>query len=213
MHSLNPGKPDDIYDASYWGPEHSHSTLREQVFNIDEYAVDGVTKAQFVCRKLESAPRGSVLEIGCAPGIMLRRLAEMPFGHVHGIEFIGMVGSAKEIREIGQFQGPLTFTNFPEGFRDRLQFSAVVALDTFEHSFTPELFLHRCWELLEPGGVLLLMLPIMGENFNPRMFHPVEHVWLHTEKWMRDALEEVGFGEIEFDRWTHGHETVRAKKL
>lgn len=208
-HSLKPEDPAKIYNVEYWSEKHHHSTMREQVYNIEEHKENGLSKAEFIENLIADRVPSKALEIGCAPGVMLRRLRKLGL-EMTGVEFSQSMES--EIRSIGEHTGELVFGPFPTVDLPRDHYNLVLAMDVFEHSFFPELFIWKCSDVLREGGKLALMVPLMGEGFNERMFHPAEHVFLFTEKWMREALENFGFKDAKFDRWCSGHETVVATK-
>lgn len=204
----------DLYTADYWTHERGHSTLKEQAYNIDEFMVNGSSKAQFVIDRIEVEERGAALEIGCAPGRLLLLLKGIGrFRNVIGIE--ANRAYEKEIREIGCFGGDLLFGFFPEvtlpGWVER--FDYICALDVFEHSWEPEAFLEECYRLMKPGGQLFLMLPLASKDLEERFFHPSEHVFIHSQPNLLVMLTEAGFGGFKVDRWTNGHDTVSARRI
>lgn len=212
-HSLAAQPPWEIYGHDYWSG--THSTIRDQVYNVDEHLEGGFSKNAFMLAHITDKGRGMALEIGCAPGKLMQRLREdSGFRCVFGIDTDPAY--CVDMVEIGGSGGPFLFGYFPEvaAILPDAMFDLVISCDVIEHSFTPEAFLRECYRLLKPGGQLLLMCPILmdGEAFDVRFLHPVEHVYLHSQNNLAALLQEAGFEGIGFDRWCLGHETVSARR-
>lgn len=180
---VNPGSIDYV---NYWGGE--HSTLEEQVYNVNGYVYNGITKTEAIYKHIKS---GSVLEIGAAPGEFLRYCKHK--GHAtYGIcpendPFI-QSHSQSEI-----------FTGYFTDYNSRKRFDNVVAMDVFEHIENGTEFLNHAVKYLKKGGKVIFMLPILDDCKDiDKMKHP-EHIWLYS----RSHLESMGFNE--FDTWADGH--------
>lgn len=213
-HSLTAPPPEQIYSKDYWSEKHGHSSIEEQVHNVEVHTENGVSKNQFVIDSIE-ATGFEALEIGCAPGCLLKRLeADSGFENVIGIE-VDAAYSRSIVDNAGD-NCDLHFGYFPaitKKWFDDKSFSLIIGLDIFEHSHEPEEFLKECHRLLKPNGQLLLMLPLRtpDESLPERFFDPIEHVFLHTEDNLTLMLADVGFMEIKMDRWTAGHDMVSAR--
>lgn len=205
-----------IYSDDYYSPKHNRSTIEEQVYNVETHKENGVTKNDFVIERLSPSSFEGALEIGCAPGSLLKRLRIFGFKRVVGIEVDERYDP--NIRAICDVGPELIFGFFPEVtelvFR-KPTFSAVIALDIFEHFFDPKAALMECNRIMVPGGQLFLMLPLLipGVGLDDRFFVPSEHVYLHSDVHIRELAEEAGFGNIHLDEWTGGHNSVSAIKL
>lgn len=211
--STNSLPPELIYTGDYWTHAKGHSTIEEQVWNVDGHREGGKTKNEFILERIEVKDRESALEIGCAPGkllLLLRGIAG--FDRVVGVE--ACAGYERDIREIGCFGGELVFGLYPTctATVQPEEFNLIVALDLFEHIHEPEEFLTESARLLKQGGQLLLMLPL-AEECHDRFFEPSEHVWIFSKQHMANMLWESGFALTGFDLWTAGHSTVSARKL
>jgi SAM-dependent methyltransferase len=208
--------PEEVYTADYWTPERGHSTLEEQVWNCEEYLNEqGVSKNDFLLNRvlLPQTQRGDVLEVGCSPGALLVRLRQFGFKRVYGVDLCSSLTD-----EAWKAVATLYFETFPGPIvrgLDAGSFDLVIASDVFEHSHRPHPFLLECARLLDKGGQLLMMMPVVGldaAEMPERMFHPVEHVWLHSADNLTAMLGSVGFHSMTYDRWLPGHETVSAIK-
>jgi SAM-dependent methyltransferase len=211
-HSLTAVAPEVLY-SDYWSGESGLSTLLDQVYNVSIHKENGKTKNEFVLDKIAPPDKDLALEIGCAPGCLLRDLKTFGFQFVVGIE--GDPHSKTIIRKCGH-EGSIVFGLFPQVSAETKvspdSTSLILALDVLEHSFQPKAFLAECASLLKSGGQLFLMLPLATCILPKRFFHSVEHVYIHSRQHIRELLLEVGFRKIRMDAWTAGHETISAYK-
>lgn len=213
-HSLKALPPEEIYGKDYWGERWKHGTIKDQNYNVEKHLEHGVSKNDFVMNLIWTQDYSAALEIACAPGSLLRRLAER-FETVVGIEVDPAYAS--EIREMAGPKPMLLFDYFPEpDLLAKESFSLIIGLDIFEHAHEPEAFLAECARLLKRDGQLLLMTPLLGAflgELPARFFHPIEHVYIHSYENLFHLLMDAGFGGVRTNRWTAGHETVTARKL
>ena len=204
--------PEQIYTADYWNGV-DRSTLADQVYNVDGHLEGGQTKADFVMERIQFSEWA--LEIGCAPGVMLKRLKQAGFRHVFGMETNESWES--DIREVSGPDVNIVFGFFPpyiSGVSGQW-FDLILALDILEHVADPEAFIAECARLLKPGGQLFIMTPMPSHvvELPERMWNSVEHVWLHSHRHIMTLLRDSGFTDFTFDRWVAGHETASARKL
>lgn len=209
--SIDWAKPVELYGPDYWSHDAGHSTLAEQVHNVDVHAENGLTKNQFIVSLIDGTRRSSCLEVGCAPGILLKRLLDCGFSEAVGIEVDRRIEG--EIRTIGSFTGEIVFGVFPQCTSQMSgnRFSHVVCMDVFEHSEEPNEFMRECRRLLKPGGQLLVMSPILvpGVSMLERMFNPKEHIFIHSEQHMRSMASDAGLTTDRLlVRWAEGHECM-----
>lgn len=208
-HSLSAADPRELYSNDYWSGK--HSSIWEQVWNVDMEQINGVCKNRFVLDRIESN-RESCLDIGCAPGRLLYWLTYAArFKEVIGID----PGPPENIRLAGCFHGTLLTGLFPEITKDlpKNKFDLITGLDVFEHTPFPEEFLEECHRLLKPGGQLLLMLPLAdGLLGGSNMFAPQEHIFIHSKDNMIGMLKTRKFNNWKFSRWTEGHDLVSSRK-
>ncbi len=207
--------PDDYYAADYWSHKKGHSTLHEQIFNIEVHRERGVSKNDFVSRFVTVLDREAALDIGCAPGCFLSRLQRrFRFDRVVGVEIDPAVEGV--IRSIGAFNGELLFGAFPAVTADLPDESMnlVVGLDVFEHSAEPEAFLAECFRLLKPEGELILMMPLLypHDDTAAGMMAPGEHMYLHGWLNISALLNDAGLLHVCSGQWARGHELVVARR-
>ena len=197
-------KPEDIYYNDYWSPNMNHSTIHQQVGNV-------VEKNGLVKNALTKIEPKKVLEIACAPGILLGDLSE---------EF-KCTGIEIDERYKNDIQGlakdsDLHFGFFPEvtGNWESEQFSNIIALDVIEHIEDGKGFIEECHRLLVNDGRLIIQAPMILEDglYEERMFHEIEHIWIYDINHMKDMLIEQEFKIVSVERFVLGHEQIVAEK-
>lgn len=197
-------KPEDIYYNEYWSPKMNHSTIYEQVGNV-------LDKNVLVKKALTKIEPKKVLEIACAPGILLGDLSSE--FKCTGIEIDERYKN--DIQYLAQ-SADLHFGFFPEitGNWESNQFSNIIALDVIEHIEDGEGFLEECNRLLVEGGRLIIQAPMILEDgqMEEHMFHEIEHIWIYDINHMKEMLIEAGFTIVSVDRWKVGHEQIVAQK-
>jgi len=206
-HSTSPLPAKTLYeDMPYWGDGTGRSTLSQQLSNVTCTDECGISK---IDRVMQFVPkRGkNVLEIACAPGELLNRLLDRNF-QVFGIEpserYIDFICKQAPGAYIIQGYFPqVTKTNKGDAF------DCIIGLDVMEHIDDYESFLNEIHRLLIPGGVGILMSPIIYEDGLCRStdFIPQEHIWIFTKKFLQPYLESK-FSKVEFRRWVIGHEVI-----
>ncbi len=214
-HSRVAPRPELVYTADYWSHERSHSTLEEQIYNVNEYAENGKTKNDAILDSITVTGRNAALEIGCAPGSLMKRLnRDAGFAWVCGIDAPQM--DHKAIREIAGSEGGCITTVsgfFPTDTLARAEerFDLIVSCDCYEHSHEPVEFMAECARLLKPDGELILMLPLAFDDMPERMWDSQEHVYLHSLAHMEQLIEGAGLRLTKISRWTAGHEIICAR--
>ena len=197
-------KPEDIYYNEYWSPKMNHSTIYEQVGNV-------LDKNVLVKKALTKIEPKKVLEIACAPGILLGDLSSE--FKCTGIEIDERYKN--DIQYLAQ-SADLHFGFFPEitGNWESEQFSNIIALDVIEHIEDGEGFIEECNRLLVEGGRLIIQAPMILEDgqMEEHMFHEIEHIWIYNIEHMKEMLIQSGFTIVSVDRWKVGHEQIVAQK-
>lgn len=137
-------------------------------------------------------PAGTeLLEIGCGHGEGLLAARDRGFA-VTGVE-ISPHAAAVANRRLGAGTVELALPH-------RL-FGAVLAADVIEHARDPEAWLAQVYELLRPGGVLMLITPSL-DSWTRRLMrrhwmeYKTEHLYYFGALSMRRLLEHGGFADI-----------------
>jgi 2-polyprenyl-3-methyl-5-hydroxy-6-metoxy-1,4-benzoquinol methylase len=192
LHNTTPF-PRENYLHNYWDESRGHSTLADQRHNCEVIKNEkGLTKVASV---LQYCKPGSILEIACAPGSLLKIAREKNW-EVEGCEpdeaYAGQISEyAKAPIHIGFFED-IDFGRV---------YSNVVALDLLEHLEDGETFIEKALSLLEDGGRLILMLPML-DTCRLQDKHE-EHIWLYTREYLTEWLNPTIF-----DEWYPGHTII-----
>jgi len=211
FHSINPLPPNEIYEEKeYWGDGSGRSTLEQQVSNMTCTDECGISK---VDRVLQFVPKEAktVLEVACAPGILMKRLNELGKSCI-GIEpcdrYIPFIASQARLSAVVHGYYPQVFTK-----EAKEQFDCIIGLDVMEHIEDFDGFIEATHRLLKPEGTAIFMSPIIyADGFiHGRDFISDEHVWLFSRTFLDEYLKEI-FSKVEFFRWVVGHELVILKK-
>ena len=192
-------KPLDYCNDPYWGVD-GKSTLEDQRYNLEQHMnANGISKVDYALRRCVGT---KLLEIGCAPGSLLRVARE------RGFEAVGIEPNRAYVEEIENHSGCQVIEGeFPVAF-PMWKFDSIVAMDVLEHVKDPEAFVSAALKLLNPGGRLVLMVPALLEDglFREQDMH-FEHLHLFSEGHLREWLNP-----IEISRWELGHETIVVEK-
>jgi 2-polyprenyl-3-methyl-5-hydroxy-6-metoxy-1,4-benzoquinol methylase len=197
-------KPLDYCHDVYWGVD-GKSTLEDQRYNLEEHLnADGISKVDYVLRRCVG---DTLLEIGCAPGSLLRVARE------RGFDAVGIEPNMSYIDAIIAHSGCTVLCGlFPDVLSVPLlaghSFDSIVAMDVLEHVDDPEAFVAAALAVLKPGGRLILMIPARLDDglYREQDMH-FEHLHLFSEKHLREWLNPV-----EVSRWERGHEVIIVEK-
>jgi 2-polyprenyl-3-methyl-5-hydroxy-6-metoxy-1,4-benzoquinol methylase len=197
-------KPLDYCRDEYWGVD-GKSTLEDQRYNLEQHMnADGISKVDYV---LQRCVGDKLLEIGCAPGSLLRVARE------RGFDAVGIEPNMIYIDAIIAHSGCTVLCGlFPDVLSVPLlagrSFDSIVATDVLEHVKDPEAFVAAALNILNTGGRLILMIPARLEDglFREQDMH-FEHIHLFSEKHLREWLNPV-----EVSRWELGHEVIVVEK-
>jgi 2-polyprenyl-3-methyl-5-hydroxy-6-metoxy-1,4-benzoquinol methylase len=146
--------------------------------------------------------RGRLLDVGCSCGYFMQVAAASGF-EVEGLEFSGAA-----IAAANSSVRPHIICSSIDAFDGNRSYDLVTAFDLIEHVPRPKNFLRKVRQLLVPGGWLAMSTPDAGHflrcmmrSYWP-MLQPMQHLTIFSRRGMRLALEEAGFGDIEFERAT-----------
>lgn len=193
-------EPSSIYLDNYWSHEKNHSTIDEQVANV-------LDKNELVKAAITDIEPKRVLEIACAPAILLGQLS-------YHYDTVGIeIDSQYEQNMIKH--SPLSdfhFGFFPEITKswEGNSFSNIIALDVLEHVEDGNAFIKECNRLLVKDGVLIIQAPLtLEDGIEPdAMFHVIEHIWIYSIEHLKELLLSNGFEVTGISRWKVGHEQV-----
>ncbi|MBN2006825.1 MAG: class I SAM-dependent methyltransferase [Anaerolineae bacterium] len=144
---------------------------------------------------------GRILDVGCGDG---RRLAEMKKcgWDVLGLDLDPAAATfAHDTFGISVQVGTLEEANFPTE-----TFDAVIASHVIEHIFDPISFLTHCYEILKPGGRLVMVTPNSKSTghwsykANWIGLDPPRHLHVFSQESLRLAAQKAGLAQYKI--WT-----------
>ncbi|MEA2237862.1 MAG: hypothetical protein QOC81_2586, partial [Thermoanaerobaculia bacterium] len=137
---------------------------------------------------------GPVLDVGCGRGLTLHFLREAGYQPV-GVELSPLAAShARDRLGLDIRTGDFLAQAFPSE-----HFEAVIFWHSLEHMADPARALQRAWEILKPGGLLVVAVPniasIQAVSAGREWFHlDVPRHYVHfSARGLRDALRQRGF--------------------
>lgn len=183
--------PTPLYGESYFkGEEYLNYPGEKAIFTQNFIG--------YLRRLKRYAPKGRLLEIGCAYGFFLE-LAQR-YWDVRGIDV-----TPSGVRHAQTLVGPsATLGDYLDLPEERDTCSVVCLWDTLEHLAHPVKTLAKAARALKPGGVLALttgdidslMARLRGERW--RLIHPPTHLFYFSRRTLERALRSMGLEVIEF---------------
>src|SRR5262249_15294401 len=149
--------------------------------------------------------RGSVLEIGCGPGLMLAAFQWQGW-RVLGIE------RDERLAAIARSHGVEVTTTPIEELSEDAQFHVIVMFNVLEHIDAPMPLLRECARRLQPGGRVIVSLPNFAswqaQIAGPYWFHldPPRHLTHYTPETLRATLERAGLKLLSIDHVSVEHD-------
>ena len=157
----------------------------------------------------QEVSRPTALDIGCGNGYVASRL------HALGFIVAGVDASPDGIALARQAYPHVRFevASIYDDLRAHLgqgDFGLVVSSEVIEHLYFPRKLLQRAFEILRPGGTLIITTPYHGylKNFALSLcnkwddHHTVHwdggHIKFFSERTLKAALEETGFVDVQF---------------
>lgn len=186
--NLRPPTPESLKGLysldSYW-------RLRQRVHGIppiekraELYRSDGRLGYWMDLIKHYGPRSGNVIEIGCAPGVLLSDLKD------RGYRCTGVEPSASVVEWIRHNTG----VEVQEGLFPGIHLppcDLLLAFDVAEHTADPVGFWCGMAKVLQPGGVAIVQTPIECSNYaqpfktRPEFFDGLEHLYLYTDTSVR----------------------------
>ena len=156
---------------------------------------------------------GQVIEIGCAPGVLLAELSERGYSCT-GVEINN---------DVAEWMRNSTDLDIRSGFFPGVELprcNLFLAFDVLEHSPCPVEFLKNAAERLLPNGVAIIQTaidryvyqPPFGTRFD--MFDDLEHLFLFTDRAMMALAQAAGLEIVSLNEtlWLGGEACILRKR-
>jgi len=144
-------------------------------------------------------PIKSLLDIGCAIGVLLDEAKELGI-QTRGIDISnGAVSYAKKHHLSVSLD---TTESFRKKGRHNQEFDVITALEVIEHEKYPVMMVRNIYAMLRPGGIVILTTPNFHTVFRTLMgdlwvgYQHREHLWFFTPDTMKKLLQKAGFSDI-----------------
>lgn len=178
-----------LYGADYFHGGEYADYLREE----DELKHNFEARLKTLLELTPSRRAARLLEIGCAYGFFLD-LAQRYFTSVQGIDIAEKpVAWAREHLGVNALAGDFLTADLGEPF------DIVCMWDTIEHLKAPDLYLARCAEIINPGGLLAITTGDAG-SLNARLrgrkwrqIHPPTHLHYFSAATLSRLVDKYGF--------------------
>lgn len=173
----------------------------------------------------EMIPKGRLLDIGPGLGTFLRLSKERGW-QPRGLD-ISQFGAAhiERVHDV-----PMTVGNLCESDLEKGSFDLITFWDSIEHVAFPRQDLTRAFELLRPGGVVLMTtdnFDCLVANIAAAMYrmsfgkitYPVGRVFIDknfayfTEASLRDMVTEIGFVDLKVEKMEYPIDKIRLSLL
>ncbi len=209
-----PSEFKDLYSLKfYWRYVQRYHGYPAIESRVKEYKRDGRLSFWLGLIAKYGPLQGTVVEVGCAPGVLLAELK------ARGYKCVGVEPDADTacwIKEVMNVEVKSGF--FPDV--DLPRCDLFLAFDVMEHVPDPLRFVEGISKLLNPGGVTIIQTPVerygyeppFGEKFNDA-FNEFEHLFLFTNKAMEMLACHSGLEVVTLNErlWLH-HEICVFKK-
>ncbi|MBK8477980.1 MAG: class I SAM-dependent methyltransferase [Opitutaceae bacterium] len=157
------------------------------------------------CRQVKAArlakqltPGGVVLDVGCGDGSFLSALGGCGDFELHGLELDGLAARrARRDPRLHLHLGDLLAAGYP-----RERFDLVTLFHVFEHLAEPKRTLTELYEIVKPGGSVVLSFPnagsVQAQLFNGDWLHldPPRHLFLLDPQTAEREFRRAGFSVI-----------------
>jgi SAM-dependent methyltransferase len=165
---------------------------------------DARMRAFFEQHVLPRAPGGSLLDVGCGGGALLRIATALGFDAL-GFDLSPAAVAACEAKGLRAVAGDFLTHDF-----GAQRFGLITCWDVLEHLPDPRPFVERAHALLEPGGWFVAKVPLHGEvsvravASIPRLAGPVLSVPVHVQFYTRHSLDGLLGDRFAPKRWIEG---------
>jgi len=185
----NPICKDTIHEDLY---KHSKFNYADQTDNLTVTYLDALGTV------LARLPKDAkILEIGCGNGFVLKALLERGYKNLSGIE----PSQDAVLKADNRLKNRITADVLREGLYQDESFDFIFLFQVFDHIPDPIGFLNICYNLLFPGGNILvinhdlksLSSRVLGEK-SPII--DIEHIYLYSKETIKKVFVKAGFNPL-----------------
>jgi SAM-dependent methyltransferase len=200
-----PTEPTAIYQANYYQNEGGKGGYSDYLATMKANSQTFRRRLLAAQRKLGSdvasatlRERPLLLDIGCALGDCLLEAKKLGWENPLGLEVSEYAVEFARSRDLLVFRGDL----FNHPFQPN-SFDLITLQDMLEHTTNPLSQLEAAYQLLKPGGLILITTPnvegILAKILRSFWYHykPGEHLTYFSFNTINLALEKTGFFQIE----------------
>lgn len=199
--------------GNYWQTRQALKSLPTIGDRAVRYKLDGRLQLWLDLIGKYGPATGHVIEIGCAPGVLLTELSARGYSCT-GVEISN---------DVAEWMRSSTGLDIRSGFFPGVELprcNLFLAFDVLEHSPCPVEFLKNAAEQLLPNGVAIIQTAIDRYDYQPPfgsrfdMFDDLEHLFLFTDQAMTALASEAGLEVVSLNEtlWLGGEACILRKR-
>lgn len=187
---------DSYYHVKYGYGQGRPSLVSRVVYQVARLNPHWCAHMDFHVFYLPAEKRGNLLEIGCGGGRMLQAMQSKGW-QVSGLDFDQDAVSNAQEKGLNVHHGDLLSLDLPAS-----SFDAVVMSHVIEHLPDPLAVLQRSFELLKPGGQLVIITPNIAGGLHRafrqdwRGLEPPRHLTIFSGGSLDRLVRRAGFGNV-----------------
>lgn len=145
-------------------------------------------------KPLQILPSHRILDVGCGKGKLICELFNEGFEDVQGVD--------KFITDEHDYDYNVKVFKKDLSELDANSYDLLMMHHCFEHMDQPLLELHNCYNLLKPGGYLMIRIPVVSKTWEIYGTDWVQldaprHFFIHTERSMELLAKEAKFNMVD----------------
>lgn len=160
----------ELWRGHWWWQSRHRIVLRE----LERWRAE---RQQYGDSREDDAP--TLLDIGCAGGVAFDDWSR--FGEVYGIEPDGQL-----IDPSSRWSDYIDHASFSGDYHSVRMYDVVLLLDVLEHIEDDDAALAKIFDLLKPGGILILTVPAL-----PSLWSVHDDVNLHYRRYTKESLRSA----------------------
>ncbi len=175
--------------------------------NVDGYERHDRARTAYFRQRLAQLDRhrngrargGRLFEVGCGAGILM----QVAIARGWTVDAVELSAPLAARAQANNPDSRILVGDIADFNANGRTYDAVIALDVLEHVLSPRDMLEKCFDLLKPGGLILLQTPnaqslrfrMQGARWG--MLDPDQHLHLFSSRALEALLMTLGFEVIE----------------